>query len=157
MTTNEHNWVVIRRAVPAEVNTVTAITDAAYEHYIPRLGRKPQPMVTDYNPMITNDEVWLLALDDQSVGVLVLLNKPDHLLIYNVAVSPLHQKRGFGRQLMSWAEQRAKQNGCHIVRLYTNALMTETIALYTQLGYVETERESYMGSTRVNMEKRLDS
>src|SRR5260221_3672481 len=118
MTANEHNRAIIRRAMPAEVNTVTAITDAAYEHYIPRLGRKPQPMVTDYRPMIANDEVWLLELDDHPIGVLVLQKKQDHLLIYNVAVSPLHQKRGFGRQLLNWAERQAEQNDCYIVRLY---------------------------------------
>src|SRR5258708_18831278 len=112
MTANEHNRAVIRRAMPAEVDTVVALTDAAYEHYIPRLGRKPEPMVTDYRPMIANDEVWLLELDCQPIGVLVLQNKQDHLFIYNVAVRPLQQKKGFGRQLLDWAEQQAKHNGC---------------------------------------------
>src|SRR4051794_25550342 len=110
----------IRLALPADVETVVAITDAAYTHYIPRLGRKPQPMVTDYGPMIANEEVWLLEVDDHPIGVLVLQKKPDHLLIYNVAVSPSHQKRGFGRKLLAWAEKQTEQAGYQLIRLYTN-------------------------------------
>src|SRR5215510_15126071 len=117
MPPNERVRVKIRRAMPSEVDVVVAITNAAYEHYIPRIGRKPQPMTTEYGPMIANDEVWLLVLDDESIGVLVLRNKQDHLLIYSVAVSPSYQKRGFGHQLLNWAEHQAKQNGFNTVQL----------------------------------------
>jgi ribosomal protein S18 acetylase RimI-like enzyme len=145
--------IVIRLARPEEVNTVTGITDAAYEHYIPRLGRKPQPMLTDYNPMIAAHEVWLLEFQYQPVGVLVLMDKQDHLLIYNIAIHPSHQKRGLGRRLLLWAEEQTKQTGYSCVRLYTNSLMTENIGIYTNFGYHETRREPYLNLTIVHMEK----
>lgn len=151
-TTDNQKSAVIRRALPADVDTVVAITNAAYAHYISRIGRKPQPMITDYAPIIAANEVWLLELDQQPVGVLVLTHTPNHLLIYSVAVDPGYQKRGFGRQLLAWAETQARQDGYSIVRLYTHVLMVENIALYKRLGYTETEIEA---SVRLHMEKRL--
>lgn len=148
--------VIIRRATADDVPTIAAITDAAYATYVPLLGRKPQPMTADYNQIVADQPVWLLCLDDQPAGVLVLMKEPEHLLIYNVAVSPSYQKQGFGRQLLDWAEQEARREGYALIRLYTNALMTGNIALYQRLGYVETGREPYLGSTLVHMEKRLD-
>lgn len=156
MTRDGRSSAAIRQAVPVDVDTIVAITNAAYAHYIPRIGRKPQPMVTDYGPMITENEVWLLTDNNQPVGVLVLVDKQDHFLIYNVAVDPSHQQHGFGHRLLNWAEERSKQQQYTVLRLYTNALMTENIVRYTKLGYVETSREARAGSTIVHMEKYLE-
>jgi hypothetical protein len=78
---NEHHRAAIRRALPADLDLVAAITDAAYTHYIFRLGRKPQLMLTDYRPLIAANEVWLLELESQPIGVLVLKHNPDHIFI----------------------------------------------------------------------------
>ncbi len=145
----------LRRATADDLPTILAITDAAYAHYVPLLKRKPQPMETDYLPMIEAGEVWLLDLDRQPVGVIVLVDEGDRLLIYSVAVQPQFQKRGLGRRLLAWAEQRATEHGYGLVRLYTNALMVENIALYERVGYVETGREPFKGAAIVYMEKRL--
>lgn len=148
--------VIIRRASPGEAEIIAAITTAAYTCYVPLLGRQPQPMTADYRQILAEHPVWLLCLGDQPVGVLVLMTAIDHLLTYNVAVSPIYQRRGLGRQLLAWAEQEARQAGYTRLRLYTNELMVENVALYRQLGYVEIAREPYLGSTLVHMEKRLD-
>jgi ribosomal protein S18 acetylase RimI-like enzyme len=148
--------VIIRRVSAGDVPTIAAITTAAYAKYVPLLGRKPQPMTADYEQIVAHHPVWLLCLGDQPAGVLVLMKETDYLLIYNVAVSPAYQKQGLGRRLLEWAEQEAQREGYSLIRLYTNALMAENIALYQRLGYVETGREPYLGSTLVHMEKRLD-
>ena len=146
----------IRRASPADAGVVAAITDAAYAKYIPWLGRKPQPMTADHRQLIVENSVWLLDLASQPVGALTLINEPEQLYIYSVAVDPAYQKRGFGRRLLDWAEQEAQRLGYGLIRLYTNAVMVENIALYLRLGYVETRREPYLlGSTLVHMAKRL--
>ncbi len=146
----------IRRASADDLPIILAITDAAYAHYVPLLGRKPQPMTTDYAPMIAAGEVWLLDVEDQPAGLIVLEDEGDRLLIYSVAVQPQFQQRGLGRRLLAWAEERTRAKGYALVRLYTNALMTDNIALYGRVGYVETGREPYKGSAIVYMEKRLD-
>jgi hypothetical protein len=47
--------------------------------------------------------------------------------------------------------------GWREIRLYTNALMAENIALYRRIGYVETARVAEKGFDRVYMTKRLES
>jgi ribosomal protein S18 acetylase RimI-like enzyme len=147
--------IVIRRAAPADVEHITAITDAAYAKYVPLLGRKPQPMSADYHHMVAAHPVWLLHVGDRPAGVLVLMHEPDALLIYSVAIHPDEQKRGFGLRLLAWAEQEARQAGYAHIRLFTNMLMEENIALYKHLGYRETRREPFQGLTLIHFAKAL--
>ncbi len=60
-----------------------------------------------------------------------------------------------GRVLLDFAEAEARRCGWDAVTLYTNALMTQNIAIYTARGYVETERRTEQGFQRVYMEKPL--
>lgn len=147
--------IVIRRAALADVEHITAITDAAYAKYVPRLGRKPQPMTAEYQQLVATHPVWLLCVGDHPAGVLVLIYEPDAVLIYSVAIHSDEQKRGFGLRLLAWAEQEARQAGYAHIRLFTNMLMEENIALYTHLGYCETGREPFQGLTLVHLAKAL--
>ena len=148
---------MIRRARPDEGPVVAQLTNRAYAHYIPLLERKPQPMMADYGQMIAQDEVWLLLHDDQPAGALVLVREPGTLLIYNVAVEPRFQGRGFGRRLLGLAEAEARRAGCARLRLYTNEHMTFNLAMYRRRGYRETGREAYLGSDLVHMEKLVET
>jgi ribosomal protein S18 acetylase RimI-like enzyme len=112
-------------------------------------------MTADHAGMITDDLVWLLLRDGEPVGVLELVQEPECMLIYSVAICSGFQGHGLGRSLLDWAERQAVQAGNQRMRLYTNALMTSNIALYRGLGYEETAREPYLGSTLVHMSKRL--
>ncbi len=148
--------IVLRLASPTDLVAITAITDAAYANYIPRLGRKPQPMTTDYKPLIDAGQIWLAASINRVVGLIVLQPQTDHLLIYSVAVDPAHQKMGVGQALLTWAETEATRQGFATVKLYTNEKMTENIALYQWLGYSEDKRASYNGFQVVYMTKTVE-
>jgi ribosomal protein S18 acetylase RimI-like enzyme len=152
VTTDE---LTLRRATLADLDAIVSLTHAAYSVYIARLGREPQPMTTDYAEYIDKHLIWLLERQQEVVGVLAAQHEPDALLIYSVAVHPNHQKRGLGRRLLAWAEHEARQAGYRHIRLYTNALMEKNIALYTRLGYHETQREPYEGGAIVHMAKEL--
>ena len=145
----------IREASPQDAEVVAEITDAAYRIYVPLLGRKPQPMTADHRQMILEHDVWLLEEEGHALGVLELVHEPGCLLIYSVAIRPGHQRRGLGQELMAWAERQAALAALPRLRLYTNALMTANIDLYTRLGYQETGREPYLGSTLVHMAKEV--
>jgi ribosomal protein S18 acetylase RimI-like enzyme len=145
----------IRRAGLEDAAAVSDITDAAYEGYIPLIGRHPQPMTADYARMVSENAVWLLELDSEPAGVLVLIHEPEALLIYSVAVHPDHQKQSLGRRLLAFAEQQTLEHGYGTIRLYTNAHFTHNIRLYQRLGYQETGREALLGSTVVHMAKQL--
>ena len=144
-----------RLADDADNEYIASLTNAAYEKYVLRIGRKPQPMTTDYKPMIQAQQVWVAELQNERVGVLVLIPKDTYLLIYSVAVSPSHQHRGIGRQLLAFSEQEALRQGYKQIDLYTNVRMTENIAIYSKLGYLITSREDTPEFSRINMMKML--
>jgi ribosomal protein S18 acetylase RimI-like enzyme len=147
---------VIRRAEPADREVVEAVVRAAYEVYIPRIGKPPGPMLDDYRRLIDEGVVSMVEEADGSIAALiVLLPQPDHLLLDNVAVRPDRQGRGLGRRLIAFAESEARRLGYAELRLYTHAMMTENIALYTRLGFGETGRGHEAGYDRVFMVKPL--
>ena len=146
---------MIRKARAAETNAVRDLVRAAYQHYVPMIGREPAPMVDDYAVRIAADQVWVLEDADGLGGVLVLEDGPDCFMLENIAVRPDRQGLGYGRQLLELAEAEAIRCGWDVVTLYTNALMTNNIAIYAARGYVETGRKTEKGFSRVYMEKPL--
>jgi ribosomal protein S18 acetylase RimI-like enzyme len=145
----------LRLATADDLPAVEAIVEAAYRHYIARIGRKPGPMLDDYAALIAAGRVHLMECDGTPKGVLVLIPEADVMLLDNVAVDPSAQGMGLGREMMMFAEATARQAGYRAIRLYTNVMMTENIALYSRVGYVETHRGAEKGLHRVYMTKRL--
>jgi GNAT superfamily N-acetyltransferase len=147
---------MIRRAQPTDRAAVEQIVRDAYSMYIERIGKPPGPMLDDYAALIADGTVSVLEDGDGTiVAIIVLLPKPDHLLLDNIAVRPDRQGRGLGRQLIAFAEAEARRLGHAELRLYTHQKMTENIALYARLGFVETGRGQEAGYDRVFMTKRL--
>src|SRR5215467_208436 len=134
---------------------IAHVVRSAYKDYIPRIGRPPAPMMDDYRSHVAAGNVWLLLLDDQVAGLIVLLPKSNYMLLDNVAVAPEKQGCGYGRRLMDFAELRTRQCGLKEIQLYTNELMLENIAFYNKLGYRETDRRLDSGFKRVFMKKTL--
>src|SRR5207248_3702868 len=118
--------------------------------------KPPGPMLDDYAALIAAGAVSVLEEADGVIAALiVLLPRPDHLLLDNIAVRPDRQGRGLGRRLVDFAESEARRLGYAELRLYTHATMTENIALYKRLGFEETGRGEQAGYDRVFMAKRL--
>ncbi|HZT88063.1 MAG TPA: GNAT family N-acetyltransferase [Stellaceae bacterium] len=111
---------MIRAAVLADHAAVAEIVRAAYELYIPRIGKPPGPMLDDYARLIAAGAVSIAELDGAVVALIVLLPKPDHLLLDNIAVRPNRQGRGLGRRLIAFAESEARRHGIAELRLYTH-------------------------------------
>ncbi len=84
-----------------------------------------------------------------------MVAEPDALLLDNVAVLPTHHGRGVGRALLELAEERALAFGRNRIRLFTHVTMVENQRLYERIGYVETDRATEDGRTRVFYEKVL--
>ena len=146
---------MIRPARAADLAAVTAIVHDAYSIYIARNGKVPGPMRDDYAALIGAGRVHVLEDDGAIMGLVVLIAEPDALLLDNVAVSPRAQGRGFGRKLIGFAEQTARDMGLAVIRLYTQDIMTENLVLYARLGFVETHRGQEIGLNRVYMSKPL--
>jgi ribosomal protein S18 acetylase RimI-like enzyme len=146
---------ILRPAEAADDSRLQVVAEAAYEGYVDRIGRAPAPMTADYTAAVRHGQVWVAEEHDEVVGLLVLVARPDHLLLENIAVLPSAQGRGIGARLLTLAEDRARQLQLGEIRLYTNEAMTENLAYYPRHGYVETHRAEQDGFRRVFFSRRL--
>lgn len=112
-------------------------------------------MLDDYEALIAGGEVWVAHDEAGLAAVLVLETAADHLLIENLAVARDRQGTGLGSALLTFAEQRAREQGLPEVRLYTNEAMTENLSYYPRRGFVETHRSGDSGYRRVFFTKHV--
>jgi len=145
---------MLRTARPEDRAAVEAIVEAAYSIHIERIGKPPGPMLDDYRRLIERGAVSVLEEPGGAfAAIIVLVPKADHLLLDNIAVRPDRQGGGLGRRLIAFAESEARRLGHAELRLYTHVTMTENIALYARLGFVETGSGREAGYDRVFMTK----
>ena len=144
---------MIRPARPSDAEAVTELVERAFSHYVPRIGRRPAPMNTDYAERIERGEVHVSG--DPVAGAVVVAHRGDHAHLDLVAVDPEHQGSGLGKELMAFAEEDARRHGFDELRLQTNERMTENLAFYARFGYEEYERRSEQGYSLVYFRKRL--
>lgn len=149
---------IIRLASSADIYTVQHISAEAYRRYEGEIGIVPLPAREDHRPRIERGEVWLLEAGGECVGLAVFESKPDHLLLYSIAVRPNRQGEGHGLRLLAFGDERAMEQGLAEVRLFTNALMHRNIAIYSRWGFVEVGRRphpSREGHFVIDMAKRV--
>jgi len=146
----------LRRATAPDADAIRDLVTAAYEGYIPLLGRTPIPMLADYHEAVRVHDVWVLDDGDAGiVGVIELIPHPDHVYVENVAIAPERQGQGLGRQLLDLADREARARGLTEIGLLTNERYTSNIAMYERYGFVETHRTPHLGSDLVHFRKTL--
>ena len=145
----------LRSATGADAAGIAQCVRAAYTHYVERIGTPPGPMLDDYHRVVRDHRAHVIDDGGEIVGVLVLMDKEDGLLLDNVAVLPSRQGEGIGRRLVEHAEAEAHRLGHRHLDLYTHEQMTENIAMYLHYGYEEIERRTERGFPRVYMRKKL--
>jgi ribosomal protein S18 acetylase RimI-like enzyme len=145
----------LRSAEAADASRVAELVDAAYGHYIERIGMLPGPMTNDYADVIRNRQVTIAERQGAIVGIIVLTVTDEGFLVDNVAVHPSHRGTGLGRALLQFAEAEAQRAGFDAIYLYTHEKMTENLALYARIGYVEYDRRSQGAFSRVYLRKHL--
>jgi ribosomal protein S18 acetylase RimI-like enzyme len=112
-------------------------------------------MTEDYTEVIENRRVTVAESGGTIVGLLVLTIDDEGFLIDNIAVDPSHQGQGLGKALLVFAEAEARRAGFDSIYLYTNERMTENLALYSRIGYVEYDRRPIGETSLVYMRKQL--
>jgi ribosomal protein S18 acetylase RimI-like enzyme len=145
----------LRPATHADVPRLITLVRAAYGHYVDRIGGPPGPMTDDYAEVVASERVTVAELGGEIVGLIVLKVTDEGFLIDNVAVDPGRQGSGVGRALLEEAEVAARRAGFDSVYLYTHEKMTENLALYARIGYVEYDRRVQGGHRRVYLRKDL--
>lgn len=140
---------IIRTANLEDQMQITDCVNKAYEPYIERIGKKPAPMLDDYNTSIKNKHVYVADDGEIVVGIIVLIPQKDHMHLGNLAVLPSKQNKGIGGQLIKFGERLAASAGYQQLRLFTNELMHENITIYKKYGYSEIDRKTEDGYNRV--------
>ena len=143
----------IRLALKSDLRGIQRCAHAAYEMYVPRIGKRPAPMIADFEQQIIDRQVHVL-MDGKAVAGFVVFYKRDKCVhLENVAVDPQHQGLGLGVQMIKHVEAAAAEQQAGAVELYTNAKMTENLKLYPYLGYREVGRWHEDGFDRVFFKK----
>lgn len=148
--------VIMRPAAHSDHAAIERIAREAFAKYIERIGREPEPMITDYGEIISRGGVVVAVVDGEVVGYVEMYEQKDCLFIDKIAIAPTYQKLGLAHAVYGLIVVTARARGLRHLKLYTNAAMHENIALYEQAaGFVITERCTEHGYDRVYMTREL--
>ncbi|MCR9254981.1 MAG: GNAT family N-acetyltransferase [Alphaproteobacteria bacterium] len=145
----------IRPATADDLTALARIQKAAFEAYVPEIGKAPAPMVVNLSAQLETYPVFVAETETGIAGYLILDDARDPPLLDTIAVDPAEQGQGVGGALIGHMEDRLRAEGCRRYVLYTNAKMTKTLALYRRRGYTETRHVVEDGYERIYFEKAL--
>ena len=145
----------LRRATSADFDAVVALQHAAYAPNQVVLGVLPIPLQADYVSIFKTLEVWLAESPAGLDGVLILEPRTADLLIWSIATEPARPHTGLGRDMLAWAEVRARQLGCDTMRLYTGTVFTQLVHWYGRHGNATEHIEQMPDRSAKHMIKRL--
>lgn len=146
----------IRQATENDLESIEKIARAAFAIYLPRMDRKPFPMLDDYGAHIAAGHAFVLVSGDAVRAYVILLPQADGaLLLDNVGVDPAAQKCGHGAALLAFAEEYGRRNGFDRIVLYTNEAMRENVPWYRKHGYEITRRCVEKGYRRIYFSKNI--
>jgi ribosomal protein S18 acetylase RimI-like enzyme len=145
----------LRRADLADLESLTALQQAAYARNRELLGVEPIPLQWDYREVLAGREVWLLEAAGALAGALVVTPRGDHLYVDSIAVDPSLASRGHGNALLSVAESRARALGLAELRLITGEVLASNVAWYRRKGFEIVEIEEAPDRRIVHMRRVL--
>lgn len=104
-----------------------------------------------------NNELVVAEKSEDVIGVLQLTYIPYltyqggwRALIESVRVHSRARGSGIGEQLMTWAIQRAKEKGCHVMQLTTDKQRPDALRFYKKLGFVDSHEGMKYHLSRCN-------
>ena len=147
--------IVVRPASRDDIGAIRQCVKRAYTMYVPRMGKKPAPMLADYTKLVDNNAVHVAVVEPMIAGLIVMFGQDDHWFVENIAVDPMFQGRGLGTRLMAFAETEARGHAHTRVELYTHQKMTENLGFYPKLGYERFDERVEEGYRRVYFRKFL--
>jgi ribosomal protein S18 acetylase RimI-like enzyme len=112
-------------------------------------------MNADYESHVTAQRAVVVEIAGGIRGYMIGWPEGDTYFIENVGVDPHYQGHGLGRRLIEHAVTEARRHRLQELSLYTNEAMTENLAMYAHLGFVETHRVTELGFRRVYMRRAL--
>lgn len=137
-----------RRATPADLPAIVALLaddplGARREIFAVPLPQAYSDAFAAIDRDPNNELVVVDTTDQRVIGVLQLTFIPYityrggwRALIEGVRVAAEFRSGGVGKQMLSWAIQRARDRGCHLVQLTSDKARADAIRFYEKLGFV---------------------
>ena len=91
--------------------------------------------VSEKDNVVIGCVVISTLMDDEYIPIEWLTQSSNNIYIHRLAIHPKYQGQGYAQQLMDFAENFAKMNGCTSVRLDTFSKNKRNQFFYEQRGY----------------------
>ncbi len=158
-----------RAATAEDVDAIVELVHSAYRGDSSRAGWTTEADLLDGQrtspddvlPLITaTDSVVVLAETDDTILACCHVQRHGSRCYFGLfAVDPARQGGGVGKQVMEYAEERARTRwGCTVMEMTVIRQRTDLIAFYERRGYTDTGRRSPFpyGDERFGLPQRED-
>ena len=135
--------ITLRTAGTADVLPIAALLNAAFamERAFVDRDRTSAAEIAQY---LASGTFLVVDGDGGTLAACMYLEqREDRLYLGMLAVSPLHQGRGLGRQMMAAAERQAVSLGCGAIDIRIVDRRTELPPFYRSLGFVDNGTEPF--------------
>jgi len=132
----------IRRALPEEAETLTAIAIAAKAHwgYPASWMRIWKPELTYHPADVERSDIWAAILDNSLIGFYTLRERDGNAWLEDLWVIPAQMGNGVGRALFDHARRLSKERGYQFMRWESDP---NAVGFYLKMGAHQTgERHS---------------
>jgi ribosomal protein S18 acetylase RimI-like enzyme len=92
------------------------------------------------------NEGWILVDGGEITGWLYLLHRAKSTHINDLGIAAGQRRRGYGRRLLAWAEQRARDRRKAALTLAVTGTNQPAVALYETAGYLPVHHRRWKGA-----------
>ena len=143
---------MIRRAIEGDPQNIVAIAQAFARHMIAEgifQWNEHYPSLSTFERDLVNQELYVLEVDKAVIGAIVISTRMDDFYqaiewltpsakngyLHRLCVHPEFQGKGYAKQLLDFAEDKLRNQGCLSVRLDTFSKNVRNQKLYEARGY----------------------
>lgn len=158
---------MIRKALVQDIPRIKKITEACAQHMIDQgiyQWNEHYPSIEAFVSDLNRNALWVYELNGLPVGCISFYTEIDpeyqdmpwltpdtkHLYVHRLAVHPDYQKKNIARQMMDFAEKKARELRCDSIRLDTFSQNPRNLKFYAARGYKETGGKLYFPKQSVH-------
>jgi GNAT superfamily N-acetyltransferase len=137
----------IRQATEADIPRILELYDSLIIH-LSEVEQSRSPSADDIHRVFADicadprHELFVAEYRGEVVGTIVLFIVPNlshgatpWAIAENLIVDEKHRRRGYGRMLLEFVINRAKEKGCHRIQLWSDRRRKEAHQLYQSVGF----------------------